>query len=148
MPTFVCQTSVWSDRLACFVLLKDKNFSPVSVKMVLNSHVMVRNTCHMSHDLLHQHMPTELLPGVLKLVPHPVARDKVISTARLRAGLSVLSTFGFATILLDSEKGRRCDACFRLSNESRSLRRCSGCGSYWYCNAQCMLDSELHPFCN
>ena len=79
----------------------------------------------------------------LKLVPHPIARDQVVSTAPLRAGSSVLSTFAFATILLGSEKGRRCDACFRLSNANRPLRRCSGCGSYWYCNAQCMLSPKL-----
>ena len=37
--------------------------------------------------------------GVLKLVPHPIARDKIISTSRLRIGLSVLSTYGLQTIL-------------------------------------------------
>ncbi|KAF8903151.1 hypothetical protein CPB84DRAFT_1814772 [Gymnopilus junonius] len=76
------------------------------------------------------------LPQTIKLVSHPKARDQSVATTQIKAGSSILTTPAFASILLDSEKGRRCDNCFRLPQD-KPLRRCTGCGSYWYCNAEC-----------
>ncbi|KAF8967151.1 hypothetical protein BDZ97DRAFT_569682 [Flammula alnicola] len=77
------------------------------------------------------------VPDSVELVPHPSARDKCIAKTQFRPGSPILSTYAFAAILLDSEKGRRCDACFRIASHKTPLKRCSGCGSYWYCDAQC-----------
>jgi len=73
----------------------------------------------------------------LRLVPHPKARDQAISIKNLEAGSLILSTPFFATVLLATQKGHRCDACFRLPADGTSLRRCTGCGSYWYCDVDC-----------
>ena len=74
----------------------------------------------------------------LRLVPHPKARDQAISIKNLEAGSLILSTPSFATVLLATQKGYRCDACFRLPADGTSLRRCTGCGSYWYCDVDCL----------
>ncbi|KAI6016485.1 hypothetical protein BKA83DRAFT_4336885 [Pisolithus microcarpus] len=41
-----------------------------------------------------------------------------------------------AKVVLDTEKGRRCDHCL-AADQCQRLRRCSGCGSYWYCDVRC-----------
>uniref|UniRef100_A0A8H7XZH3 SET domain-containing protein n=1 Tax=Psilocybe cubensis TaxID=181762 RepID=A0A8H7XZH3_PSICU len=78
------------------------------------------------------------LPKNIELAPHSTARNKAIAKLDIKAGDSILSTPSFASILLESQKGRRCDNCFRLPPEGcPPLKRCAGCGSYWYCDAQC-----------
>ncbi|KIK01870.1 hypothetical protein K443DRAFT_678014 [Laccaria amethystina LaAM-08-1] len=76
----------------------------------------------------------------LRLVPHPKARDQAISIKKLEAGSLILSTPSFASILLATQKGHRCDTCFRLPADGTSLRRCTGCGSYWYCDLDCQTE--------
>ncbi|KAF9475654.1 hypothetical protein BDN70DRAFT_883477 [Pholiota conissans] len=77
------------------------------------------------------------LPDSLGLVPHPSARAKCVARTQFNPGSRILSTPAYAAILLDTEKGRRCDSCFRLTSDEVSLKRCSGCGSYWYCDTKC-----------
>ncbi|KDR82823.1 hypothetical protein GALMADRAFT_1348489 [Galerina marginata CBS 339.88] len=77
------------------------------------------------------------LPDNVELIPHSQARDKSVAKQIFKAGACILSTSAFASILLDSEKGRRCDNCFRFPALDKTLKRCTGCGSYWYCDAQC-----------
>jgi SET and MYND domain-containing protein len=79
------------------------------------------------------------LPPTLRLASDPVARSKCLATACIKAGSQIFTEESFATILLSEETGKRCDACFRLpsSKDNNHLKKCSGCGSYWYCDAQC-----------
>ncbi|KAF9556751.1 hypothetical protein CPC08DRAFT_710983 [Agrocybe pediades] len=78
--------------------------------------------------------PPRWIPNTLRLASHENARDKAVATGHLDPGSSILKTPAFAAILLDSEKGRRCDHCFR---KNAGLKKCTGCGSYWYCDAHC-----------
>lgn len=80
------------------------------------------------------------LPKNVELVPHTTARDKAIAKVDIKAGEYILSTPSFTSSLLEHEKGRRCDNCFRLPSEgSPPLKKCTGCGCYWYCDAQCTI---------
>jgi hypothetical protein len=83
----------------------------------------------------------------LRLSPHPTARDRAIATTTLSPGSVVFSTEPLATVLIDREKGRRCDACHVLRSKNIPLRKCTGCVSYWYCGPECK-SSDLSPrFC-
>lgn len=82
------------------------------------------------------------IPEGLDLVPHPTARDKCIAKKFLKEGSCIFTESAFSTILLPSEKGQRCDNCFRLPSGNARLQRCAGCGSYWYCDAQCVVHSR------
>ncbi|GJJ13275.1 hypothetical protein Clacol_007526 [Clathrus columnatus] len=66
----------------------------------------------------------------LALQPHPTARSKAVVTENVSAGTILLTTSPLSTVLIQQEKGRRCDLCL-LPNEN--LRRCTGCKAYWYC---------------
>ncbi|KIM43208.1 hypothetical protein M413DRAFT_398217 [Hebeloma cylindrosporum] len=77
------------------------------------------------------------IPEWLDLVPHATARDKCIAKTSLNEGSCIFTEPAFTTILLPSEKGQRCDNCFRLPSGKVRLQRCTGCGSYWYCDTQC-----------
>ena len=94
-----------------------------------------------NHNQITRQRPwTAMFTGndTLRLVPHPKARDQAISIKNLEAGSPILSTPSFATVLLATQKDYRCDACFRLPADGTSLRRCTGCGSYWYCDVDCL----------
>ncbi|KAL0961154.1 hypothetical protein HGRIS_006126 [Hohenbuehelia grisea] len=89
-------------------------------------------------------MSTLLLNGFpsLRLESHLEARNKAVAARNISAGAVVLSTPGFATVLLPSEKGRRCDACHLPGGGQRqAILRCSGCASYFYCDSSCQ---KLH----
>ncbi|XP_006462489.1 hypothetical protein AGABI2DRAFT_223832 [Agaricus bisporus var. bisporus H97] len=73
----------------------------------------------------------------IKLVPHPTARSQAISTKKISAGSVVLSVPAFTSALLEAEKGRRCDTCFRLPPDGEKLKKCTGCASYFYCDTRC-----------
>lgn len=73
----------------------------------------------------------------IKLVPHPIARSQAISTRKISAGSVVLSVPAFTSALLEAEKGRRCDTCFRLPPDGEKLKKCTGCASYFYCDTRC-----------
>jgi hypothetical protein len=70
----------------------------------------------------------------LKLSPDASARSKACATREHSPGSLVISTESLATVLFQSEKGRRCDACHGLRS---NLQRCTGCASYWYCGLEC-----------
>ncbi|KZT23432.1 SET domain-containing protein [Neolentinus lepideus HHB14362 ss-1] len=77
--------------------------------------------------------------GKVKLGPHLTARNTAIANVLLRASETILSVPAWITALLLSEKGRRCDWCGCLPSPGCSLKKCTGCGSYWYCGSQCQL---------
>ncbi|KAH7915857.1 hypothetical protein BJ138DRAFT_1141031 [Hygrophoropsis aurantiaca] len=83
------------------------------------------------------------------LEPHPTARDKAVAKNVLRTGSLILSIPSLATILLPTEKGQRCDCCFSSQSSGVTLRRCTGCASYWYCGTKCQtLQWPIHKrFC-
>jgi len=84
--------------------------------------------------------------GMVKLTPHPTARSQARTVQAITAGSTVISVPVFVSALLDVEKGRRCDACFR---KNKRLKKCSGCASYYYCNADCQsLTSDGTNFRN
>lgn len=72
--------------------------------------------------------------ALVELQPDAKARSKAVARKDIAVGSTIFSTPAFATALLDDEKGHRCDYCLR---ERPNLKRCSGCGSYWYCDAKC-----------
>ncbi|KAI6028060.1 hypothetical protein PISMIDRAFT_98964 [Pisolithus microcarpus 441] len=74
------------------------------------------------------------MPIVLQA--HPTARDKAVSEIRASAGSVLVAVPCLAKVVLDTEKGRRCDHCL-AADQCQRLRRCSGCGSYWYCDVRC-----------
>lgn len=75
---------------------------------------------------------------LLDIKSHHVARDMAVAACPIAAGQCVLTTTALTTSLLPHEKGRRCDYCFRLAADGHKLSRCSGCGSFWYCDVHCM----------
>ncbi|EGO23481.1 hypothetical protein SERLADRAFT_449865 [Serpula lacrymans var. lacrymans S7.9] len=77
------------------------------------------------------------LPTSIRLEPHPIARDQTVAACHISSGSIVISLPPLTTVLLPSEKGCRCDYCFRRDSPDVHLRRCTGCASYWYCGAQC-----------
>ena len=73
----------------------------------------------------------------VRLEPHPTARSKAVSRCYLSPGSTIVLIPALSTILLPSEKGRRCDSCHLVQRRDRPLRRCSACAAYWYCSAKC-----------
>ncbi|KAF9013276.1 hypothetical protein BDQ17DRAFT_1386869 [Cyathus striatus] len=71
------------------------------------------------------------------LLPHPTARSHAIAAKFISAGSILVSVPSLASVLVEREKGRRCDSCHRVQCVERSLRKCSGCASYWYCDIKC-----------
>ena len=92
--------------------------------------------------------PPGALPAHLSLQQHPTARDKAVATRWLPAGTVILSVRALASVLLPQEKGRRCDFCHSLAPQDRGhLQRCTGCASYWYCDATCTHDvAKYYPY--
>ncbi|KAF5360478.1 hypothetical protein D9756_005029 [Leucocoprinus leucothites] len=78
------------------------------------------------------------IPNV-ELTSHPAARSQARATQAISAGSIIISVPAFAFALLDAEKGQRCDVCFRRSHETRHLKKCTGCASYYYCDADCQM---------
>ncbi|KAJ8516899.1 hypothetical protein ONZ45_g5832 [Pleurotus djamor] len=74
------------------------------------------------------------LPDTLTLEASPSARNKAVATRQLQAGEVIFTESTLATVLYEKEKGHRCDACLVLREK---LQRCSGCASYFYCDAVC-----------
>ncbi|KAJ3531387.1 hypothetical protein NMY22_g8174 [Coprinellus aureogranulatus] len=80
---------------------------------------------------------TTLPNALIELQPDDRARNKAVARKDIPVGSTVFSTPAFATVLQDNQKGHRCDYCLR---KQLNLKRCSGCGSYWYCDAKCQND--------
>ncbi|THU87034.1 SET domain-containing protein [Dendrothele bispora CBS 962.96] len=76
------------------------------------------------------------LPQTLRLKSHPSARDRCTSAVTFSPGTILLSVPALVTVLLPAQKGHRCDACNRQP-QNQSLKRCTGCASYWYCDTIC-----------
>ena len=85
----------------------------------------------MSADVVSLH-----LSSGIQLQDDARARGRAVASKFLAAGSVVPSDSCLTAVLLPSEKGRRCDACYRMSKD-RALRKCSGCASYWYCDTDC-----------
>ncbi|KIJ54416.1 hypothetical protein M422DRAFT_775528 [Sphaerobolus stellatus SS14] len=69
-----------------------------------------------------------------RLEPHSTARNAAIATIDIPYGTSILTSTPLATILIDSERGKRCDFCLYPREE---LQRCTGCKIFWYCDRTC-----------
>ncbi|KAK7056854.1 hypothetical protein VNI00_002571 [Paramarasmius palmivorus] len=72
----------------------------------------------------------------LRLEPHPSARDQCVATQAISPGSRIFSETALVTVLLPSDKGKRCDACYILPNDIQ-LKKCTGCASFWYCDTAC-----------
>ncbi|KIK52040.1 hypothetical protein GYMLUDRAFT_50106 [Collybiopsis luxurians FD-317 M1] len=70
------------------------------------------------------------------LEPHPTARERCMASIPFSAGDIILSSPSFVDVLLPAEKGQRCDNCHRFLG-SGSLKRCTGCASFFYCDQAC-----------
>ncbi|OBZ71242.1 Histone-lysine N-methyltransferase ASHR1 [Grifola frondosa] len=82
---------------------------------------------------------------LVRLVPHPTARNKASAVTPLTSGSIITSVPCLSTSLLPSMKGKRCDGCLQLPSEHISLRKCTGCGSFWYCGTTCQArEWKLH----
>ncbi|KAF8582811.1 hypothetical protein K439DRAFT_119131 [Ramaria rubella] len=73
---------------------------------------------------------------LFRLQPHRTARNQAVACSSLPVGTTLLAIAPLAAILVESEKGRRCDLCFRPRAE---LHRCTGCKQYWYCGSTCQM---------
>ncbi|OJT13051.1 Histone-lysine N-methyltransferase ASHR1 [Trametes pubescens] len=80
---------------------------------------------------------SEALPPRVRLEPHLTARNAAVSTSPFPSGSVIATIPGLATCLLPSDKGKRCDACHILQSDAVTLKRCSGCASFWYCGTLC-----------
>ncbi len=108
-----------------------QSFSPIGDI----EHIYYRGLRENSSAKLQQMSLTPWLPDTLLLVPDSISRNKSIANTFFQGGSQIFSNESLATILLDHDKGRRCDACFWQNNH---LKKCSGCGCYWYCDVQCV----------
>ncbi|KAJ3920459.1 hypothetical protein F5877DRAFT_37978 [Lentinula edodes] len=72
----------------------------------------------------------------VSLEPLAVGRSRCMASIAFSAGSIILSNSSFIDVLLPSEKGHRCDHCHNLSG-SGSLKRCTGCASFYYCDQTC-----------
>ncbi|KZT09128.1 SET domain-containing protein [Laetiporus sulphureus 93-53] len=68
---------------------------------------------------------------------HPTARNKAVAARSLNAGSVIITVPALSSVLYQSAKGQRCDACHRLSSSTDRLRKCTGCAGYWYCGTEC-----------
>ncbi|KAI1793397.1 SET domain-containing protein [Ganoderma leucocontextum] len=85
------------------------------------------------------------MADLVRLGPHPVSRNAALTKVPVRSSSVVASVPALATSLLPAEKGKRCDGCHVLESDSVTLRRCSGCASFWYCGTTCQnRDWRLH----
>ncbi|EIW59441.1 SET domain-containing protein [Trametes versicolor FP-101664 SS1] len=82
---------------------------------------------------------SEVLPPQVRLASHATARNAAVATSALPSGSVIATIPGLATCLLPSEKGKRCDACHILQSDAVTLKRCSGCASFWYCGTLCQM---------
>lgn len=98
-------------------------------------------TAALTHQLLASFPSLKVLPvhmaDLARLGPHPVSRNAALSKVPVASGSVVATVQALATSLLPPEKGRRCDGCHVLKSDSVTLKRCSGCASFWYCGAIC-----------
>jgi hypothetical protein len=101
----------------------------------------LRTTKNSSH--VRDHAFTTMASTNSALASDTVARSKCLATSFIKEGSRIFAEESFATVLLIREKGKRCDACFRLPSQGNHLKKCSGCGCYWYCDVQCMSDNHL-----
>ena len=85
---------------------------------------------------------TKLADGLLQNAyleqkSHPVARSAVYSKQRMAPGTVLMEENALTSVLLPEQKGSRCDFCLRRRSSSETLKRCTGCVSYFYCDAAC-----------
>ncbi|KAI0712087.1 SET domain-containing protein [Earliella scabrosa] len=73
----------------------------------------------------------------IRLGIHPIGRNAAFARSPIPAGTVITRIPPLTTCLLPGERGRRCDGCHRMQSEAVSLRRCSGCASFWYCGTTC-----------
>ncbi|RPD62331.1 SET domain-containing protein [Lentinus tigrinus ALCF2SS1-7] len=73
----------------------------------------------------------------IRLAQHPIARGLAAAREVLPSGAAIAHIPALSSCLLPSEKGRRCDWCHHLQSESVTLRRCSRCAAFWYCDNTC-----------
>ncbi|KAH8114566.1 SET domain-containing protein [Phellopilus nigrolimitatus] len=71
----------------------------------------------------------------VRLLDHSTARNQAAAKHRLSPGTTIVFDVALSAVLIPEEKGSRCDACFRRSQND--LKRCSGCVEYWYCGLDC-----------
>ncbi|KAI5117923.1 hypothetical protein M0805_002002 [Coniferiporia weirii] len=71
----------------------------------------------------------------INLAKHSSARNQAVAKYSLLPGTTIVRDIALSVVLLPEEKGQRCDACLRRARGT--LRRCSGCTEYWYCNLDC-----------
>lgn len=90
-------------------------------------------------------MATQTIFENVALVPHPIARNAAVATHAISAGATIISVPALSTVLLSKEKGLRCDVCHRaqVDQSEFTLRKCSGCSSYWYCGEFCERNVPL-----
>ena len=69
------------------------------------------------------------------LVDHPASRSRTLARHCISAGTIVTLVPALSAVLLDGEKSKRCDFCFRLPQDK--VRKCTGCAEYWYCGPIC-----------
>ncbi|KAH9891581.1 SET domain-containing protein [Cubamyces lactineus] len=84
---------------------------------------------------------SELRLSEIHLAPHTTARNAAVATSYFSAGSIIASIPCLSTCVLQSEKGKRCDACHVLETDQVTLRKCSGCASFWYCSETCQGSS-------
>ncbi|KAF9463041.1 hypothetical protein BDZ94DRAFT_1309149 [Collybia nuda] len=90
-------------------------------------------------------MPIPIQIKNIRLQNHPSARSQAVATVPITEASKIISVDAFAAVLIASEKGKRCDGCFQIKSEDRLLRKCTGCGSYWYCDSICQnMDWKAH----
>ncbi|ESK90479.1 histone-lysine n-methyltransferase ashr1 [Moniliophthora roreri MCA 2997] len=72
----------------------------------------------------------------LRLEGHSTARNQCVAAQPIFAGSTILTEHALSSVLLLSEKQKRCDACHKLAL-SNHLKKCTGCASFWYCDTTC-----------
>lgn len=110
------------------LLLSSSSLTSTHTSMVKQPSVSIRMNADMQWE-----------NAFMYLGSHATARTAVYAKQPLSPGITVFEESALSTVLLPTEKGRRCDFCLRnpAVQNLKGLKRCTGCAAYWYCDASC-----------
>ncbi|KZT60083.1 SET domain-containing protein [Calocera cornea HHB12733] len=79
-----------------------------------------------------------VVPGIdqyFRMAKHPTRRSAARALRDIPSGLTIMTETAVTAVLADDQRGKRCDACFKVNPK---LIQCPKCKEVWYCDDQCL----------